>query len=97
MPRSTNSTHTPALLTAALQGLELQKARIEEHISAVRGMLGGQSMQQKRAKPVSNGSPKTAAAPAEQKRTRMPLSAAARKRIAAAQKRRWAEYRKAQG
>jgi len=74
-----------SLLQAALEGLEAQKARIEEQISQVRAMLG-----QRRGRP-----PAAAAAPAAAKKaTRRPLSPAARRRIAAAQKRRWAEFRK---
>jgi hypothetical protein len=75
-----------SLLTAALEGLELQKQRLEEQIQEVRSLLG----KGRRGRPpvVSNGA---------QKRGPGRLSAAARKRIAAAQKRRWAEYRKSSG
>lgn len=85
MKRPSKSTVVEAsLLEAALEGLELQKARIEQQIADVRRRLG-------------KGSPKaapqktTSAAPARAKRV---LSPAARKRIAAAQKKRWAEFRK---
>lgn len=72
------------LLTAALEGLELQKQRIEEQIQQVRGLLG-----------VRRGRPPAAAKalPVEAAPKRA-LSVAARKRIALAQKRRWAAYRK---
>jgi hypothetical protein len=75
-----------SLLTAALEGLELQKQRIEEQIQEVRTRLG----KGRRGRPPSaaNGTPK---------RGPGRLSTAARKRIAAAQKRRWAEYRKSSG
>ncbi|MCW5980792.1 MAG: hypothetical protein KIT09_22115 [Bryobacteraceae bacterium] len=63
------------LLLAALEGLELQKQRIEEQIAEVKSRLG------------------RAAGPARQTSRRV-LSVAARKRIAAAQKKRWAEFRK---
>lgn len=79
MPR-TNSIKNPALLTAALEGLELQKKRIDEQIQEVRSLLG----KGKRGRPPSSDSPRRAGR----------LSTAARRRIAAAQKRRWAEYRK---
>jgi hypothetical protein len=84
MARPAKSMQDPALLQAALEGLELQRKRIEEQIAQVRSMLGG-----KAPKPGSD----SAAAPAVKKRQ---LSPAARKRIAEAQKRRWAEYRKAE-
>lgn len=85
-PRKTTVDNT-ALLEAALEGLELQKSRVEEQIAEVRRMLGG-----KASKPVK-GSPVTAVAPAAATKKRE-LSPAARKRIAAAQKKRWAAYRK---
>jgi hypothetical protein len=75
------------VLAAALEGLELQRTRIEESIRQVRALLGQPK------------SPRAAAGAAEAagpgRRKRRPLSAAARKRIAAAQKRRWANFRKA--
>jgi len=80
------------LLTAALEGLELQKQRIDEQIQEVRSLLGKTSGRRGRP-PGSTNSASTNSAPAS-KRAASRLSAAARKRIAAAQKRRWAEYRK---
>lgn len=74
-----------ALLEAALEGLELQKTRIEEQIDEVRRLLS-------RRPSSKSASPEARTAPP---RTKRELSPAARKRIAAAQKRRWAEYRKA--
>jgi hypothetical protein len=74
-----------ALLAAALEGLELQKSRIEDQIAQVRSALG------------RGGSKKAAAAadaPRAKSGRKRRLSAAARARIAAAQKKRWAEYRK---
>jgi hypothetical protein len=78
MPR-TNSIPNQALLSAALEGLELQKKRIDEQIQEVRSLLG----KGRRGRPPSN-----------HKGSAGRLSTAARRRIAAAQKRRWAEYRK---
>jgi len=69
-----------SLLEAALEGLELQKTRLETQISEIRGRLG------KRSRNLPD-TPFQAA----KKRT---LSPEARKRIAAAQKKRWALYRK---
>ena len=84
MPRTASTVRNHSLLTAALEGLELQRQRIDEQIQEVRSLLG-------RA-PGRRGRPP--ASPAGRKRGPGRLSAAARKRIAAAQKRRWAEYRK---
>lgn len=82
MPRITKSMEESAFLTAALEGLEMQKVRLEAQIATVRAMLGGKKVKE----------PEAAAAPAKRRK----LSAAARKRIAVAQKRRWAEFRKQQ-
>lgn len=81
MPRPVKSIQDTSFLNAALEGLELQRNRIEEQIEQVRVMLGGRKPKQ--------------AATAKPARKRQ-LSPAARKRIAMAQKRRWAEYRKKQ-
>lgn len=73
------------LLAAALEGLELQKQRIEEQILDVKRQLG-----ERPAAP----SPNKSRSSAPRKARKRVLSATARKRIAAAQKKRWAEYRK---
>jgi hypothetical protein len=89
MTRTTTNTFTdPNLLEAALEGLMLQKQRIESQIQEVRAMLG-----RRRSPPASKQSTGVLAASATPRRE---LSEAARKRIAAAQKKRWAEYRKKQ-
>ena len=82
MPRPAKRIKDQALLNAALQGLELQKQRIEEQIQQVKGMLGAR-------KPRAAAAPKAVAKAGGRK----PLSAAARRRISLAQKRRWAAYR----
>ncbi|MCC6365889.1 MAG: hypothetical protein IT165_20425 [Bryobacterales bacterium] len=82
-PRKTVQDHT--FLAAALEGLELQKQRIDEQIRQVRAMLGRRGPALAAA-----GAP---AATEKRARKRM-LSSAARERIAAAQKKRWAEFRK---
>jgi hypothetical protein len=72
------------LLQAALEGLGLQRARIDEEIKNVQAMLSGKA-------------PKAAPEPAPAKSSsssKRELSPAARARIAAAQKKRWAEYRR---
>jgi hypothetical protein len=71
-----------AILEYALRHLETERDEIQAKIDHVRRQLGG--------KAASSSVPE-----AEPRRKRV-LSEAARKRIAAAQKRRWAEHRKAQ-
>jgi len=70
----------PLILTAALQGLETQLARVNEHIAAVQRMLGN--------RPVT-----AAGAGTPGVRPKRVVSAAARRRMAAAQRRRWATVR----
>jgi hypothetical protein len=93
MPRTGNLIRNHSLLTAALEGLELQKQRIDEQIQEVRSLLG--KIPARRGRPPGSTNGSSANNGAATKRTR--LSASARKRIAAAQKRRWAEYRKSAG
>jgi hypothetical protein len=87
-PRKTPLTTNASLLEAALEGLEIQKRRIDEQIQEVHRMLGRRGPR----------SPKTEAASRPESSASAPkkreLSPAARKRIAAAQKKRWADYRK---
>ena len=79
------------ILLAALQGLEAQRQKLDEQISEVRSMMGGRV-----GRPAKNsaGAQKKEAGPT--KRKKRVLSAEARKRIAAAQKKRWATFRKNQ-
>ena len=83
MPRA-KSVENQSLWNAALEGLELQKQRVEDQIRQVRSLLG------KRPGRVTVDAEAAGPRPARKRQ----LSAAARKRIAAAQKKRWAEYRK---
>ena len=85
MPRTARTVRNHSLLTAALEGLELQRQRIDEQIQEVRSLLGRGTG--RRGRPPGSG----------KKRGPTRLSAQARRRIAAAQKRRWAEYRKSAG
>jgi len=86
MARAGKPIQDTTLLTAALEGLELQRDRIDEQIRKVRALLGERK------------APRAARAPAAvEKPAKRRLSSAARKRIAAAQKKRWADYRKAAG
>jgi hypothetical protein len=68
-------------LQMALVGYQIEKQKIEDQIRRIEAQLKGKRI------------PLSAAAPARQVVRRV-LSAAARARIAAAQKKRWAEHRK---
>ena len=81
MARSANMFSDPGLLEAALEGLLLQRDRIESQIRDVQALLGKKRPASTQAAENNSGN-------------RRQLSEAARKRIAAAQKKRWAEYRK---
>src|SRR4249920_521842 len=71
----------PEILIAAIEGFEQQKLRIDAQIAELRAMLPG-------------GPTEPAAAPQVQKGKRRKMSAAARKRIGDAQRKRWAESKK---
>jgi hypothetical protein len=77
-----------AILEYALHHLERERDEIQAKIDHVLGQLGGRT----NSVPLDPPKPAVAAPVARKKRV---LSEAARKRIAAAQKRRWAEHRKA--
>jgi hypothetical protein len=82
---------TAGILEYALRHLEQERAEIEAKIQHIRRQLGGR---------VSTSTSESGAASAQAMngsgpRRKRVLSEAARKRIAAAQKRRWAEHRKA--
>ena len=81
---------SPEILQAALEGLELQRGRVDEQIAQVRARLGkrGPGRFRKAVKKASK-----APEPAKKKRT---ISAVSRKKMAAAQRRRWAKARKQQ-
>jgi hypothetical protein len=81
------------LLEAALTGLEFQRQKIDEQIRTVRSRLG--IGEKRRGRPPASGA-KNGDGRAKESGKRV-LTDAARKRIAAAQKRRWAEYRKVSG
>lgn len=96
-PRKTPSLDN-SVWAAALEGLEMQRSRIDDQIRQVRTMMG----QPRRGRPPASAStstpekvaatPAAASSPAGKTKKRV-LSAAARKRIAAAQKKRWADFR----
>ena len=73
---------TPEILAAALQGLEAQRARLDAHIAETRRLLGAR--------------PQQPTAPPDVVRPKRKMSAAGRKRIAAATKKRWAEFHQKQ-
>jgi hypothetical protein len=69
---------TPEIISAAIAGFEQQKLRLETQIAELRGMLPG-------------GRTEPAAVPEPANVKRRKMSAAARKRIGDAQRKRWAE------
>ena len=81
-----------AIYQAALEGLELQKKRIDEQIGEVRALLAGKT--KAAAKPAAAAAPAPAKAAKKQKKRK--LSEEARERIAEAQKKRWAKFRETQ-
>jgi len=98
MPRTPSQVDQAALYEAALEGLELQKQRLEEQIRLVRSLIGGKKTPAPAAVPATAAA-EAPTASASKKAGRKPrrkrnLSPEARKRIAEAQKKRWAEFRK---
>ncbi|MFN7922086.1 MAG: hypothetical protein U0Q16_18435 [Bryobacteraceae bacterium] len=93
----------PALLAAALEGLEAQKARLEEQINQVRSLMGRRGPGRPKKNATSAVFTASAPAPAADAPAAAPraaggkksrkMSAAGRKRIAEAQKRRWDAFR----
>jgi hypothetical protein len=93
MPRTTTQVDQTALYEAALEGLELQKQRLEEQIRSVRSMLGGKTPRAATPAPQAEAVSAPATKTARKSRRRRNLSPEARKRIAEAQRKRWAAYR----
>ncbi len=87
MARIPKGLNQDELLSAALEGLELQKMRIEAQIAEVRVLLGKRPPRAPAGAVAAVGGN---LAPSGHRR----LSPEARERIAAAQKKRWKEYRK---
>ncbi len=89
--------HTAAphheILEAALEGLEAQKQKLDEKIAQVRSMLGGRATKAAAKAPAWSGEVSSNGGAAKKRI----LSPEARQRIAAAQKKRWAAYRKNRG
>lgn len=96
MAKSSVTAPSREILEAALQGLESQREKLDEQISEVRRMLSGRGA----AKTASKQASKTESASTPSSRggrRKRALSPEARARIAAAQKKRWAAFRKSQG
>ena len=81
MPRGRPKKTDNTTLQMAIVGYEVERQRLEDKIKEIRAQLAG-----------GTAGSTSAAAPAARKRK--PLSAAARKRIALAQRKRWAVQRK---
>lgn len=89
MPRGRKPSQDTTTLEAALVGLELKRNEIDALMSKIKKQLGGKSSSALNR----TAAPATAKSQTVARRKRV-LSPEARKRIAAAQKRRWAEHRK---
>jgi len=76
------------VLSAALEGLEAQKRKIDEQLLQVRSMMGPSSG--RRGRPPKSSAAVDVAVEPRSPRKRRKLSAEARARISAAQKKRWA-------
>jgi hypothetical protein len=90
-PKSLVLPSDPVLLNALLKGLALEKQDLDSKIAAVNAALG---KGRPGPKPKSAGAAPAATTPTG--KPRRTLSAAARARIAAAQKKRWANFRKSE-
>ncbi|HTU46063.1 MAG TPA: hypothetical protein VMF91_13430 [Bryobacteraceae bacterium] len=91
----TSAAPNAEILEAALQGLETQKQKIDEQIAQVRSLMGrrvGRPPKQSGG----GGATKASSGGSGGTRKKRVLSPEARKRIAAAQKKRWAAFRKSQ-
>jgi len=74
---------TPEMISAAIDGFEAQKIRIDGQIAELRGMLNGRSA----------STAATAGTTEAPTRKRKKFSAAARRKMAMAQKARWAKFK----
>ena len=84
------------ILEAALRGLEAQKEKVEEQIAQVRSLMGRRVGRPPKKTGGAAGASKASAGRSGATRKKRVLSPEARKRIAAAQKKRWAAFRKTQ-
>ncbi|MFN0103550.1 MAG: hypothetical protein ACKV2U_15840 [Bryobacteraceae bacterium] len=98
MRRTPSQVDQASLYEAALEGLEIQKRRLEEQIHLVRSLTGGKTARAAKRVSVAAEAPTAKASKASKKtgrkqRRKRILSPEARKRIAEAQRKRWAAYR----
>ena len=91
MPRPPAVSHE--ILSVALAALEAQKKTLEQHILQVQSLLGTVPKRRGRPPKVASATASAAATPAPKKRRKM--SAAARKRIGDATRKRWAAIKAA--
>lgn len=91
MLRTASPVNQSALYEAALEGLELQKQRLQEQIRMVRSLLGGKNPRMSDASE-ADSAPRAKKAGRKQRRKRN-LSPEASARISEAQRRRWAAFR----
>ncbi len=81
------------ILNAALTGLEAQKRMIEEHILEVKQLLG--TAPKRRGRPPKNALAPQTLGPAPAPRKRRKFSAETRRKMAEAQRKRWAAAKRA--
>jgi hypothetical protein len=86
----TSAAPSREILEAALHGLEAQRQKLDEQIAEVRSLLGRRVGRPPKGDALSHS---VSSVPVVVKKKRG-LSAEARKKIAAAQKKRWAAFRK---
>src|SRR5260370_30484324 len=91
MPRLPVVSHD--VLLAALAGLEAQKKTLEQHILQVQSLLGTAPKRRGRPPKSASATAPVAATPAPKKRGKM--SAAAKRKMSALMKKRWAAARNA--
>jgi peptidoglycan hydrolase CwlO-like protein len=89
----TSASPSREILEAALQGLEVQREKLDRQISEVRSLLSGRAATKSTKEPAKSQSSTSSGRSPRKKRA---LSQEARNRIAAAQKKRWAAFRKSQ-
>ena len=97
MPKSSAAPNSE-IFQAALQGLEAQRQKIDDQIEQVRSMMGRRvGRPPKQGGGGASATAKASGGGSGTARKKRVLSPEARKRIAAAQKKRWAAFRKTQG
>lgn len=98
MPRTPSQVDQATFYEAALEGLELQKQRLEEQIRLVRSLIGGKKSRAATPSAAPTATETASAQPAKKtarkQRRKRNLSPEARARIAEAQRKRWAAFRK---